>query len=69
MIFLKNLLFTVVFAALWIGLIYKREGLYNWVFQYEDKMTSYMVIAIPIIIYALVLAITQFAKIKYLKKK
>jgi predicted branched-subunit amino acid permease len=65
---LKDIIFTFVFAALWIGLIYKKESLYNWIYQFENIYVSYLMIAIPIIIYAAIIIITRVAKSTYLKK-
>ncbi|OZM56098.1 hypothetical protein CIB95_13395 [Lottiidibacillus patelloidae] len=64
----KDLLFTIVFTALWIGLIYKKAGLYDWIFQFDNILISYLVIAIPIIIYATTLIMSRIAKVKFLNK-
>jgi hypothetical protein len=65
---LKDLLLTIVFAALWIGLIFKNDAVYLWVFQFENINMSYLAIILPIIVYASAVIISRIAKVKYLKK-
>jgi hypothetical protein len=66
---LKDIFYIVVFAGLWIALIFKKASLHDWIFQYENVYISYTIIAVPILLYAASVIISRLVKIKYLKKK
>jgi hypothetical protein len=63
----QDLIFTMLFTFLWIGLVLKKEGLKLWFFQFAEPL-NYILLATPVLIYTVLLLLSRYIKKKVLKR-